>query len=194
MATHRPQNENQISSGLPGLQRHITSHDKSGKAVIESSTPAQWTSLFDDTMAFSVLYTTSEMPPSLNDKKDIKTHEELMATGKLGLAHPNGTVCRIVDFGPATEPLMHRTKSLDYGVVLEGEMELVMEDGVKRTMKRGDTAIQRATIHAWKNTSKTEWARMFFVLQDCQKVVVNGKELDEEMGEAGAESAGLASH
>ena len=149
-------------------------------------------SLFNDKMAFDVVYTTSEMPVSLNDNKDLKAHKE-MPDNKLGLVNPNGTVCRIVDFGPATDPLMHRTQSLDYGVVLEGELELILDDGVKKILKRGDVAVQRATIHGWRNTSKTEWARMFFVLQDCQKLLVNGKELGEDLSHSGNEMEGLAS-
>ncbi|KAL9127417.1 MAG: hypothetical protein Q9217_003713 [Psora testacea] len=192
MSTQRPQNDTQISPGLPGVQRHITGHDESGKSIIESSTPGHWTSLFDDTMAFNVVYSTSEMPVSLNDRKDIKTHEDLMSSGKLGLVQPNGTVCRIVDFGPGAEPLVHRTQSLDYGVVLEGEIEMILDDGVKSILKRGDVAVQRATTHGWRNTSITEWARMLFVLQDCQKVIVNGKEVGEDVSEAGDEKDLLA--
>ena len=40
-------------------------------------------------------------------------------------------------------------------------------------MGRGDIAVQRATMHAWKNTSK-EWARMIFVLQECKELKIGG--------------------
>jgi len=46
---------------------------------------------------------------------------------------------------------MHRTVSLDYGIVLEGDVELVLDSGEKRAMKQGDVAIQRGTNHAWRN-------------------------------------------
>ena len=46
---------------------------------------------------------------------------------------------------------MHRTVSLDYGVVLEGEVELVLDSGETRLMKRGDVSVQRGTNHAWRN-------------------------------------------
>ena len=65
-----------------------------------------------------------------------------------------GTVCRIVDFGPNTQPVMHRTQSLDYGVVLEGEVEMQLDSGESRILKRGDVAVQRGTNHAWKNVTK----------------------------------------
>lgn len=81
---------------------------------------------------------------------------------------------------------MHRTQSLDYGVVIEGEVEMVLDNGVTTVMKRGDVAVQRGTNHGWRNCSKSEWARMFFVLQECEKVVVGGAELGEDVSRAGS--------
>jgi quercetin dioxygenase-like cupin family protein len=78
---------------------------------------------------------------------------------------------------------MHRTVSLDYGVVLIGEMELVLDSGETRVMKVGDVAVQRGTNHAWRNTSKTEWARMMYVLQPSLPISINGKPLDEDLGD-----------
>jgi quercetin dioxygenase-like cupin family protein len=68
---------------------------------------------------------------------------------------------------PGIECIIHVTKSRDYGIVVEGEMEMRLDSGETRYMKRGDVAVQRATMHGWKNRSDTEWARMFFVSQDC---------------------------
>lgn len=133
-------------------------------------------------MGFNVVYTTSEFPPSLNSDTDIERHDKLLASGNLGLVNGGGTVCRIVDFAPGFDCMMHRTQSLDYGVVLEGSIELVLDSGERQLMHRGDVAVQRATMHAWENPSKTEWARMLFVLQDCQKLVLNGQELREDLG------------
>lgn len=81
----------------------------------------------------------------------------------------------MVDFAPASDCMMHRTQSLDYGIVLEGAIELVLDSGETRLMRRGDVAVQRATMHAWRNPSETEWARMVFVLQDCQPLAVGGE-------------------
>ncbi len=75
---------------------------------------------------------------------------------------------------------MHRTVSLDYGVVLEGEVELTLDSGEARVMRRGDTAIQRGTMHEWRNPSETSWARMLFVMQDAAPVEIGGKKLEEE--------------
>ncbi|KAJ5855367.1 uncharacterized protein N7529_009311 [Penicillium soppii] len=172
-------NPGQISP-LRGVTRHITGHNESGKAIVQSSSPGQWQSFEESAMAFNVVYT-SQFPADLNNDADIKKHEQLQ-TSKMGLVNPGGTVCRIVDFAPSNDAVVHRTQSLDYGVVLEGEIELITEDSEPVIMRRGDVAVQRATMHGWRNPSETEWARLLFVLQDCQKLTVAGKEMGEDLG------------
>ena len=76
---------------------------------------------------------------------------------------------------------MHRTVSLDYGIVLEGEVELVLDSGEVRAMKAGDVAIQRGTNHAWRNMSDSKWARMIYILQPSTPLEVAGKLLGEEL-------------
>ncbi|KAJ5902688.1 Cupin 2 conserved barrel [Penicillium taxi] len=174
-------NTGQISPLRP-VTRHITGHDAEGNAIIQSSTPCHWKTYEKSQVAFDLIYTTSGFPVDLNADADITAHENIVKADKLGLVNPRGTVCRIVDFPPANEPLIHRTKSLDYGVVLEGEVEMVVEEGEPVLMKRGDVAVQRATMHGWRNPSQTEWCRMLFVLQDCALLTVNGKEMNEDLG------------
>ncbi|KAK7890489.1 hypothetical protein LTR67_008376 [Exophiala xenobiotica] len=94
---------------------------------------------------------------------------------KIGLVDQSGVFCRIVDF-PATGDtpddvnVMHRTQSVDFGVVLKGSIKLTLDDGVETLMKEGDVCVQRATIHAWKNIS-SENCRMLFVLVPSEPVV-----------------------
>ena len=170
-----------LPSGLPDPIIHLTTHNSSGKAEIHSSRKNDWQFFRKNTIGFNVIYTTSKFPPSLNDDEDIKSYEKTMASGTLGLVKKNGTVCRIVDFGPGHTPLMHRTQSLDYGIVLDGEVEMELDDGSTTVLKRGDIAVQRGTMHMWKNSSVTEWARMLFILQDCEPVVIDGKPLGEDL-------------
>ncbi|EXJ68197.1 uncharacterized protein A1O5_08812 [Cladophialophora psammophila CBS 110553] len=184
MSASRPLNPTQIPNNLPGLTTHITGHDgNTGKAIVQDSRPGNWTVFDDKLMAFNVIYTTSEFPADLNNDHDLKTHDEVLSNGKLGLVSPNGTVCRVVDFAPGYECIMHRTQSLDYGIVLEGTIEMILDSGDRKLMQRGDVAVQRATMHAWKNTSETEWARMIFVLQDCKSLEIGGKAMKEDLGE-----------
>lgn len=83
---------------------------------------------------------------------------------------------------------MHRTVSLDYAVVLIGNVKLTLESGEERVLAPGDVCIQRGTGHAWRNESATEWARMLFCVMACEPVVVEGEELGEYMLGEGKES------
>ncbi|KAF9887355.1 hypothetical protein FE257_010350 [Aspergillus nanangensis] len=170
------------NSTLPNYTRHITTHNPSGEAIIHSSTPGTWTDLGSSKFDFSVAYTTSSFPTNLNNEADINAYEQLTASGGPGLVNPGGTVLRVVDFAPDQPGLMHRTQSLDYGIVLEGEIDMLLDSGEARRLRKGDIAVQRATMHEWQNPSKTEWTRMVFVLQECEPVVVGGETLGEDVG------------
>jgi hypothetical protein len=86
---------------------------------------------------------------------------------------------------------------LDYGVVLEGEVELILDSGETRVMKRGDVSVQRGTNHAWKNVTPDkidkegkkigQWARMLYVLLPAEEIEVEGKgKLGESVDGIGA--------
>ncbi|RJE23122.1 Cupin domain protein [Aspergillus sclerotialis] len=175
-------------SNLRPLTRHITTHNNSGKAAIHSSDTLKWQAYDDNKMAFSTIYTTSTTPPDLTNNADIPAHEKTMSDGH-GLVNPNGSVIRCVDLAPGYVCIMHRTKSLDYGIVLEGQVDLILDSGEARKMGRGDVAVQRATMHQWRNSSAENWARMMFVLQDCMVGDENGGE-DLGMGIKGLNSSG----
>lgn len=180
-ANPRPTLNSPISN-LPQPTRFITSHNSSGQAVVHSHEPFAWQPYDNNNLAFSVAYTTSRFPPDLNGDADLAAHERVVSSGGLGLVNPRGTVLRCVDFAPGYACGMHRTQSLDYGIVIEGEIDMVLDSGERRSLRRGDVAVQRATQHQWVNTSPTEWARMMFVLQDCEPLVVGGKEMREDLG------------
>ncbi|EAW11729.1 cupin domain-containing protein [Aspergillus clavatus NRRL 1] len=173
-------NPGQVSP-LTGVTRYITTHNPEGKAVIHSETPLNWASFQGGALGMGVVYTTSEFPANLNDETDIKRHEDLAKSNTLGLVNPNGTVCRVVDFAPGGPPFMHRTQSLDYGIVAQGTIEMLLDSGEKRVLRAGDIAVQRGTMHAWRNPSETEWTRMVFVLQECQEVKIGDAVLGEDL-------------
>ena len=176
----RPPTENQLATDLPGPTVYLTGHNESGQAVIHSARPVKWAKYDDDKLAMSVAYTTS-FPANLNEDADVSAHEKKMADGSMGLVSGGGTVLRYVDFAPGYECMMHRTLSLDYGIVLEGTIESVLDSGEVKVMRRGDVMVQRATMHSWRNNS-TAWARMIFCLQDCQPLTVAGRKLGEDLG------------
>ena len=77
---------------------------------------------------------------------------------------PNGTKIRINEFPPGVVSPVHRTQSVDYGIVLDGEVVLVLDDS-ESTLRAGDVVVQRGTSHRWENRSGRT-ARMAFILID----------------------------
>ncbi|KAF2158254.1 hypothetical protein K461DRAFT_326235 [Myriangium duriaei CBS 260.36] len=171
-----------LDNGLPAINRFITTHDENASAVFSSQVreALPWQEL-PDGARFCLGYTTDKFPVPMHDGKDLSVYEKYLEN-KPGVMIPGGTVLRLVDMRPGALSPMHRTVSLDYGVVLEGEVELVLDSGEVRLMRRGDVAIQRGTNHAWRNASKTEWARMLYVLQDAEPIAVGSKVLGEDYG------------
>ncbi len=109
-------------------------------------------------VVMKVVSTTSEFPVSLNHNSDIKAHDDLIASKKHSLTNPGGTVCRFVDFAPGIlgDKHLHRVQVLEYTVVIEGENMLGLDSGASQLLQKGDTDIQRATMHGWTNPSKTD--------------------------------------
>jgi hypothetical protein len=64
----------------------------------------------------------------------------------------------------ARHPFMHRTESIDYGIVLQGELTLILDEG-ETVVRAGDIVIQRGTNHGWANRSG-EMCRIAFILID----------------------------
>ncbi|PVI04308.1 hypothetical protein DM02DRAFT_692741 [Periconia macrospinosa] len=169
-----------VQSPLRNINRFITTHDDStGKAIFHNALPDENQIDSLPSAVFRLGYVTKEFPPQLNDDKDVNIYKDFLNSPP-GLVASGGTVLRMVDVPPNSTSPMHRTVSLDYGIVLEGEFDLVLDSGEVRRMKRGDIAVQRGTMHAWRNPHPTEWGRLMFVLQPCQPVVVGGQELGED--------------
>lgn len=70
---------------------------------------------------------------------------------------------------------VHRTVSLDYGIVAKGSIVLELDDGERITLNEGDTIVQRGTMHAWRNES-TEWARIYFVVLGASSIPCREKD------------------
>ncbi|KAG9189763.1 hypothetical protein G6011_06631 [Alternaria panax] len=171
-----------IANDLPKVNRFITTHDPTTKkAIFSHAIPEEAKVDHIPGADFRLGYVTKGFPVDLNKDADLAVYKPYLESPP-GLVASGGTVLRFVDVAPGHFSPMHRTVSLDYGVVLEGEMELVLDSGETRLMKRGDVAIQRGTMHAWRNTSTTSWGRMLYVLQECKPVEVEGEVLKEDYG------------
>jgi quercetin dioxygenase-like cupin family protein len=172
-----------LQGKLSHPKRFITTHDAQGKAVIDESIDAEapFYELSKGDALFAECYVTKEFPVKVEEGADIANYQSFL-TNPPGLTVSTGTVLRYVDMPPGATSPMHRTVSLDYGVVLEGNVELILDSGETRAMARGDICVQRATMHAWRNLSDTEWVRMLYVLQPSLPLVANGKTIKEDYG------------
>ncbi|KAF2759021.1 hypothetical protein EJ05DRAFT_329705 [Pseudovirgaria hyperparasitica] len=171
-------------SNLPPYTRYITTHDSNGKAIVDTTfdihTPK---STFPGGSTFHLDYSTTRVPHSFAANTDLISYKsDADNKAKLPPAYrtPGGTVMQHSETPPLGLSPLHRTTTLDYMVVLEGEIELILDSGETRRCKRGDTVIQRGTMHAWRNPSSTEWCRMLFVLTPAEELEVGGETLREE--------------
>lgn len=158
-------------SGLPPVQRVVTGHDARGRAVFKSEDVAPTRMIASGDASFLLLWTTPTVPADNNDETDGRERDA-------GLTLNQGSVIRIVDMLPGKESPMHRTNSIDYGIVLKGEIELELDDGVKKTVREGGVVIQRGTTHLWRNTTDAP-ARIAFILIEAPAYLHNGAPLDE---------------
>jgi mannose-6-phosphate isomerase-like protein (cupin superfamily) len=175
---------------LPEFKRVVTGHNAQGQAVVASSgpTPNVFPLLTVPGTVFYELWNTGTSPALLDNSSDPSAQPLRLSPGS------QGSVIRVVDIPPdsvqnqvsdenaaavfaemgeshagtgqggARHKLMHRTETLDYGIVTEGEVWLVLDEEEVH-LKRGDVVVQRGTNHAWSNRTEA-MARMVFVLLD----------------------------
>ncbi|KAF8500598.1 cupin domain protein [Hysterangium stoloniferum] len=145
----------------PSLSRRIVTgvDPESGKAkVLQDDTVGHIHTLPSGSI-FQTVWFTDEVPVDCSPN----TNEDPSGNKTFQISN-NGTVGTFVSMAPGGRAPMHKTKSIDYGILLEGELELELDSGEKRLMKPGDVVVQRETMHAWYNPSPTKWTKMFFVL------------------------------
>ncbi len=158
-------------SGLPPVQRVVTGHNAQGRAVFKSEDVSPTRLIPGGDASFLLIWTTDSVPADNNDESDGRTRDA-------GITLNHGSVIRIVDMLPGKASPMHRTNSIDYGIVLEGEIELELEDGACRTIRQGGIIVQRGTNHLWRNTTD-KVTRIAFVLIEAPAYLHQGKPLDE---------------
>jgi len=189
---------------LPPIHRVVTAHDAHGKAIIASSGPLPTVVNIQAIpgTVFHEVWSTSGTPAPVDNGPDPTTAALMLPPPRQGtrirfvdippdsaefLAHGAGRMkeafSQAGDAGVSTvqahspHPLMHRTESVDYGVVIEGELTLVLDDS-EVLLKPGSVVVQRGTNHAWANRSGKP-CRMLFVLLDGQYTPAVAKALNK---------------
>ena len=178
-----------MSEKLPQIRRIVTEDDAQGRSRIAEDAPAKAVRTVAERPGYRAVnvWRTVGMPMPVGAPDDIDRHQGI-------LPPKGGTILRIIDFPPEPKdpaerdrriratfsgmfkdathdggkhPGMHRTDTVDYAILLEGEIWAVMDEG-ETLMKAGDVLIQRGTNHAWANRSD-KTARICFVLMDGKR-------------------------
>jgi quercetin dioxygenase-like cupin family protein len=150
------------------IRRVVTGHDPSGRAVVKIDEVARNLVSSRAGATACVVWTTEGFPVD-------NTGEEDAGLRKTGTTLDNGTVFRILELAPGVTPRNHRTDSVDYAVVMSGEVDMELDD-TKVHLKAGDVLVQRGTIHNWVNRG-TEPCVIAFVLIAAKPVTVGDKVL-----------------
>jgi mannose-6-phosphate isomerase-like protein (cupin superfamily) len=172
------------------IRRVVTGKDATGKAVAILDDVATSVHRREELgVTNTLLWVTDSNPADLSSREDT-------ANRKIGITPPaGGTILRVIEFAPETEvkadyetrlrnfqalgvapegesrqkprhPAMHRTRTIDYALILSGEIDMLLDDS-EIHLKAGDVVIQRGTNHAWVNRGKTP-CRVAAVLVDAK--------------------------
>ncbi len=151
------------------IRRVVTGHDANGRAVVRIDEHCTNVVSARKNAQACVIWSTPALPADNNDPS------EDGAARKVGTFDPNGSVFRVVSFEPGVAPRNHRTDSIDYAVVMSGEIDMEL-DGTVVHLRAGDVLVQRGTIHNWVNNG-TEPCVIAFSLIAAKPVEAGGKVL-----------------
>jgi quercetin dioxygenase-like cupin family protein len=153
-------------------RRVVTGHDAAGRAIFRSDDEFPLERIPIGGADFALMWTTPTVPVDNNDEVDGRVRPA-------DLTLRGGSVIRVGDLLPGSVSPMHRSNSIDYGIVMSGQIELELDDGEKKLLNPGDIVVQRGTIHLWRNPSETETCRMIWILIEAAPYVHNGVPMDE---------------
>jgi quercetin dioxygenase-like cupin family protein len=140
-------------------RRIVTGHDAEGRSVVLSDAPTPRT-LDIGSAAFHEMWITDTVPAAIAATEPEPTDRPVRTPAPAG-----GVLVRFTEMAPGAEAPMHRTETVDVGVVLDGESWLLLDDGSETRVGPGDAVVQRGTNHAWANRSDRP-VRMVFVMID----------------------------
>jgi quercetin dioxygenase-like cupin family protein len=151
------------------VRRVITGHDANGRAVVTIDEVSDNITSNRPGATACVIWTTESFPVTNTGGADEGSRH-------VGTTLKNGTIFRIIEFAPGVAPRKHRTDSIDYAVVLSGEIDMELDNSVVH-LNAGDVLVQRGTIHNWVNRGSKPCV-MVFVLIDAKPVEVGGNVLN----------------
>ena len=151
------------------VRRVVTGHDANAKAIVLLDEVIDIPKFGRPGALVAPIWITEGFPIDNDGDEDA-------AKRKAATVVTDGTAFRVIEFKPGVQARNHRTSSLDYAIVMSGEIDMEM-DGMKVHLKAGDVLVQRGTIHNWVNAG-AESCVVAFVLIDAKPVTVGGNLLD----------------
>jgi quercetin dioxygenase-like cupin family protein len=144
------------------IRRVVTGHDGRNVAKAILDAPATNAKYPGPGMVSTMIWCTDRAPADISVGENV----EDMGARIIGTAPPaKGSRFAVIDFPPGNKAHMHRTETIDYVIVIEGEIEMDMDKSTVK-LKAGDVMVQRGTNHAWANRGDKR-ARVAFVLIDA---------------------------
>jgi len=150
------------------VRRVITGHDSNGRAVVKIDEVAKHLVSGRPGATACNIWTTEGFPVNNDGSAD----EGLR---KAGTTLENGTIFRIIEFAPGLAARNHRTDSIDYIVIISGEIDMELDDSTVH-LEAGDVMVQRGTIHNWVNNGTTPCV-LAVILIAAKSVEAGGKTL-----------------
>ena len=150
------------------IRRVVTGHDAQGRAKVLIDEQVSNVISARPGAESSVIWSSDTLPVDNGGDHDPSRQ-------KIGTFIPGGSVFRVVSFGPGVAPRNHRTDSVDYAVVISGEIDMELDIGSVH-LKAGDVLVQRGTIHNWVNKG-SEPCVIALALISAEPVTAGGKTL-----------------
>ena len=149
-------------------RRVVTAHDENGKSVVfsDGASPQNHPMHGSEVGAdFFEMWSDPNVVPQLTSLPVTEPNDRPFT-----IMPASGHLIRVIDVYPphmgGKRTIMHRTRTLDYAIVIEGEVVLILDDS-EVVLKKGDVVVQRGTDHAWENRSD-KITRMVFFHVDAQ--------------------------
>ena len=155
---------------LPTVRRIITGHDFQGHAVVTIDETCSHFREGRPGANICNIWTTDSSPADNSGSGDQGKRDGKFTTIE------NGSVFRIIEFKPGVQQRVHRTDSIDYIVVMSGEITMELELGEEVHLKAGNVMVQRGTVHNWINRG-TESCVLAVILIHAKPVEAGGKVL-----------------
>jgi mannose-6-phosphate isomerase-like protein (cupin superfamily) len=158
------------------VRRIVTGHDTDGKAVVASDERLTAVSRrIGANITGCEIWSTDRMPVDNSAAADAAQRAGFVKRYNY-VGTGQGTTIRITEWAPGHARFTHRTETVDYAILLSGEIDLELDNVETVHLKPGDVVVQRGTIHTWVNRGSVP-AVTAFILIDAKPAEVNGEEL-----------------